>query len=325
MPWFNVDDGFHSHPKVARLRAGKLYGEALGLWVSAGSWACRHLTDGNIPGDVLPVLGFSDRPARELVRVGLWVCEEGGYRFCDWEDYQPSRQDVELRRQQNAERQKRFRDKGKAPEDSHVNGTNNALLTRSRNAPVIDPSPLHSNPLQIPEEKISSPHAHSPSLLPPARACVRTRESSEPEEPGEWEPESVARELPGLVDCNPDNDENPENWLSFDRMGLLFKREWLKTKGAWPNMHTRNPLAPRELFEAIRETAQHQGTEPEALLLQTLRRWIPTATNTAWPFAHFAQVFSQLAAGDPEALQSELLNKQIEAARESLRKTREGW
>ncbi len=80
MPWFPVDDTFHSHPKRLATSAA-----ALGLWVVAGSWSNAYLTDGRIPDHVLPLL-LPDAAtlADELVATGLWKRTRGGYVFNDW-------------------------------------------------------------------------------------------------------------------------------------------------------------------------------------------------------------------------------------------------
>lgn len=95
MPWFRVDDQLHAHPKVLALFDGPCAGEALGLWLLAGSWCAMNLTDGELPGGALRRLGFGPEAAAELVRVGLWdALEAGGYRFNDWLTYNPSREKV---------------------------------------------------------------------------------------------------------------------------------------------------------------------------------------------------------------------------------------
>ena len=80
MPWFPVDDTFHSHPKRLATSAA-----ALGLWVVAGSWSNAHLTDGRVPDHVLPLL-LPDAVtlADELVQTGLWRRVRGAYVFNDW-------------------------------------------------------------------------------------------------------------------------------------------------------------------------------------------------------------------------------------------------
>jgi hypothetical protein len=91
VPWFKVDDQLATHPKVAR--AGLA---AMGLWVKAGSWSARHLTDGHIPTEMLAVFGARRHHAEALVKAGLWHEDMDGWRFKDWAEYQPSAADTRL-------------------------------------------------------------------------------------------------------------------------------------------------------------------------------------------------------------------------------------
>src|SRR5258708_24848920 len=103
MPWFRLDDSFHSHPKV--IAAGN---EAIGLYVRCGTHAAEHLTDGFVGKDVVLLYG-SRALADALVRTGLWHRARNGWTIHDYLDYNPSREDVERERKQAAERQRRRR------------------------------------------------------------------------------------------------------------------------------------------------------------------------------------------------------------------------
>lgn len=105
MPWFKVDDGWWSHPKILQLPDA-----AQALWVRAGSWSMKHLTDGVIPGYALSVLRARPAAVRALVEVGLWLPLGDGYEFHDWAKYQPTREQVEGDRKAAAERQQKARD-----------------------------------------------------------------------------------------------------------------------------------------------------------------------------------------------------------------------
>jgi len=89
MSWFKVDDKFYDHPKARK--AGKA---AVGVWVLAGTWSADHLTDGFIPAHVLARWG-NRTDARRLVDARLWEPAEhdgeAGWRFRNWERYQPTR------------------------------------------------------------------------------------------------------------------------------------------------------------------------------------------------------------------------------------------
>lgn len=95
MPYFPVDDGFSSHPKVTRLRRGPTRERAIGLWTLAGSWCAFNLTDGHIPPGQVAELGCTSAAAQWLVDVRLWhaaghdcpACpqpEPGGWVFHEW-------------------------------------------------------------------------------------------------------------------------------------------------------------------------------------------------------------------------------------------------
>lgn len=106
MAWFKVDDGLYSHPKW--LATPK---PARALWVTAGSWSSDQLTDGHVPESVLPMLGGTTREATQLVAAGLWVTDGDGWRFHDWHDRNPAREQVEERRARDAERIKNWRER----------------------------------------------------------------------------------------------------------------------------------------------------------------------------------------------------------------------
>lgn len=93
MPWLAIDDTFHAHRKVKRLRR-KDRVSAIGLWTLAGSWCANQVNDGEVPDYMLDEFAASPRIAGLLVEVDLWDEVDGGYRFHDWLDYQPSREEV---------------------------------------------------------------------------------------------------------------------------------------------------------------------------------------------------------------------------------------
>lgn len=82
MPWFNVDDGFAFHRKA--VMAGN---SAIGMWVRAGSWCARELTDGFVPDHMVRTMG-TPAQAKRLVACGLWHRddERGGYQFHEYSD-----------------------------------------------------------------------------------------------------------------------------------------------------------------------------------------------------------------------------------------------
>lgn len=94
MPWFKVDDGFWSHPKVVELTDS-----AVALWVRAGSYAALHLTNGRISAGAVRMLGSAHETADELVTAELWEqVDAKTWQFKDWFDYQPTAEEVADRR-----------------------------------------------------------------------------------------------------------------------------------------------------------------------------------------------------------------------------------
>jgi len=107
VPWFKVDDTLAFHHKT--VAAGNA---AMGLWVRAGSWSMQTLSDGFIPDGNVTLLG-TDGQARKLVEVGLWDRLPSGYAFHEWEQRQPTKEQVHTERAATAERQRRAREKRK--------------------------------------------------------------------------------------------------------------------------------------------------------------------------------------------------------------------
>jgi hypothetical protein len=112
MPWFRLDDSFHSHPKV--IAAGN---EAVGLYVRCGTYAAQHLTDGFVGKSIVLLYG-SEALAARLVETGLWHRTRGGWNIHDYLDYNPSRETVEKERKAAAERQRRSREAKLSQRDS---------------------------------------------------------------------------------------------------------------------------------------------------------------------------------------------------------------
>ncbi|MFI0469272.1 hypothetical protein ACH347_34800 [Saccharopolyspora sp. 5N102] len=168
MTWFKVDDTLHSHTKA--MRAGDA---AMGLWVLAGSWASNQLTDGWVPAYAARRLSSNaDELAATLVRVGLWVPGEHegepGWWFHSWQEYQPSREDVETKRADARERMRKIRARGTihrtepAEDGSPDVRANNADVRANeprtnteRSQHVRDPRPDPSRP-EVPSTEVTS-------------------------------------------------------------------------------------------------------------------------------------------------------------------------
>jgi hypothetical protein len=108
--WFRVDDSLHDHSKVRKVAAKAP--AALALWLIAGSWSSRKLTEGFIPDDDLPwLIPGAEGLATELVAARLWRRVKGGHQFHDWLSYNPSKEKVEAERAAAAERMRKLRER----------------------------------------------------------------------------------------------------------------------------------------------------------------------------------------------------------------------
>ena len=146
MTWFKADDGFYDHPKFL-----KLSNAAVGLWAKAGSWCGRYLTDGVIPASQVKVLKGTANQVSALIEVGLWVETEldsgaKAYRFHDWDDYQPTREQKLKERADAAERQRESRERKRQKQGKREN------VTRDSHEPVTrDSHECHTNLSQRPD------------------------------------------------------------------------------------------------------------------------------------------------------------------------------
>ncbi|MET9729265.1 hypothetical protein ABZZ79_00940 [Streptomyces sp. NPDC006458] len=117
MAWLAVSDNAHSHPKM--IAAGNA---ALGLWLRCGAYAAQHLTDGIVPGAIAKMYGSKPQIAR-LLAAGLWhehghkcphpKCvqpQPGDFYIHDYlAPYNPSRAEVEQKRDRAAEKKRKQR------------------------------------------------------------------------------------------------------------------------------------------------------------------------------------------------------------------------
>ena len=150
MTWFKVDDGIHSHPKFLDVSLA-----AVGLWTMCGAWCSGYLTDGQITRRQVLRLGGDDALAAELVDAGLWRETEDGYVFHGWDEYQPTREDVEASRAAARERMRKRRnpDTGKftpRAEDVRANtagtGDEHAENFGARSSTPTRPDPTRPDP-----------------------------------------------------------------------------------------------------------------------------------------------------------------------------------
>jgi len=116
--WFKVDDRFHSSRKVMAIPR-RLRLSAVGLWAVAGSWTAGEELDGFVPAYMVDEWGGTDELVDALVASGLWEEAPGGTRFAKWAEWQPTREQLDERREHERVRKAEWRAKkaSKRPEN----------------------------------------------------------------------------------------------------------------------------------------------------------------------------------------------------------------
>lgn len=155
MPWFRVDDGFHSHPKVVELNL-----DVVGLWTLAGTWSTNYLTDGLLTLKQIHRLGGDAETADQLVEAGLWERSGDDYLFRDWADYQPLKETVLAERRAAQERMANMRAKRKGvrADDGGTTEERSAGVpanTEGTSPEVRVPHPFPSHPSSSKEEDLA--------------------------------------------------------------------------------------------------------------------------------------------------------------------------
>lgn len=136
MTWFKTCDGFHSHPKTQALFEGPCPGDAIALFMLAGSWCAHELTDGAVPLGFVRRSGLNPNAAAELVRVRLFEeVGDGSFRMHDYLKYNPSREQVLRANEKNAARQAKWRASHPVIDGASVQGSNAVTVS----APDPDP------------------------------------------------------------------------------------------------------------------------------------------------------------------------------------------
>lgn len=173
MSWFKVDDKLHSSQKLLRIpRRYRL--AALGLWTLSGSWSADQLTDGKIPEYMVEEWGATKTLVDWLVKVDLWIPTDDGTQFKNWDEYQPTKADVEKDRAKNREKLRKWRERNQDT-NRDVTGLQGGYEPNSNPAPV----PTRPDPsLKEEANASSSGEAKRPTKLPkdwaPSAAHLKT-------------------------------------------------------------------------------------------------------------------------------------------------------
>lgn len=254
MTWFKVDDGFADHPKVIALQQRRGWKGALALWTLAGSWSARHLTEGHVPAAVLRRLGASKAEANALVAVGLWEIVDGGYRFHQWMERNPSKASIEADRSKIAERVRRHRQRKRSSSNQECNalpgGACNDAPPRAVNPTRPDPS------VSLLRERERAGARETPPLSKAQPSDTRA--------PPPVPPKHVPLHLPDPLG------EKPEVFpVEF------VEREWIRARRAAGYGSVARTRASSLAFAALAEWATEHGSDE---VREAVRRIKPDAT-----------------------------------------------
>lgn len=149
MAWARFDDRFHGNPKV--MGVWHTCPEAIGLYVMSVTYCAQHETDGLVHDWFLqtlqPTKSKRQRLTSALLNAGLFAEHEAGYLINDYLEFNPSKADLEARRQ--AERMRREQAKSRKRELTHESRAQHA------DPCVIDPDPTRPDPTRTRRDETS--------------------------------------------------------------------------------------------------------------------------------------------------------------------------
>ena len=129
MGWVRLDDNFADHPKVIGLSD-----TAFRLFITGLCYSNRQLTDGLLSYQIVSAwVGENPmKPSDELEEQGLWERDDAGFHIRSYNEYQPTREKVNEKREQAKERLRKYREK----REGNANET----------PPPTQPNPTQPNP-----------------------------------------------------------------------------------------------------------------------------------------------------------------------------------
>lgn len=231
------------------------------LWLIFSTWCSEHLSDGLIPGDIVPSLtaGWRKRDRTSATRALLAsqliaTAEPDGVRVVDYLQYNPSREWVV------AERERWSRNKRNQRVTSNVSGESPVSLTQGPAGDARDPVP--SRPIPVP----SRPGLPTGVLFGPAKPEPAKRKRKLPDD---FEPQAQHRslatelgvdletELPRFLDHHRGKGSLMLDWGAALRTWLRNARRWQPRPG---NGHSKG-LDMARVSEQVRALERREAEE----------------------------------------------------------------
>lgn len=125
----------------------------MGLWVVAGAYASQYLTDGFVPEWYVDSWPSGRKLAQRLEAADLWVHVEGGWAYHQWQERQPTKEQVEADRKATRARQQRWRDarRDNRSESAVSNGVTDGVTNSVSNGCPVPTRPLKDIPADRPD------------------------------------------------------------------------------------------------------------------------------------------------------------------------------
>jgi hypothetical protein len=195
LAWFKVDDGFYSSRKVLSIpRSIRL--ECIGLWVMAGAWSAKELTDGEVPDYVLDEFGGTPEAIKSLLGVGLWKSHKNGVIFHDWNEYNPSKEEVVERRKKVSEvRSKAGKNGALTRWQNDGKAMAKKVLPSSSKTFAIDSDPEDVDHCCPPDGKIAKPWQKNGKAMAPTRPNPTHKQAKACLLPKNWKPNTAAEDF----------------------------------------------------------------------------------------------------------------------------------
>lgn len=176
MTWFRIDDGWWCHRKTLAVSDA-----AAGLWVKMGCYSSGQLTDGQVPGAVLPLLTKQTGEARasmlrELVLAGMLEEAPDGYQMHDFGRYNPSRKEVLAERDRKAAAGRKGGVRSGESRKHHGEAPASPLPKHPASEPpkhAAKPRPVPSRPVPTVEKRDARSPEVAPEQTPEATPPVR--------------------------------------------------------------------------------------------------------------------------------------------------------
>ena len=279
MSWGRIDDAMTEHPKWVALEerfGGRVWADAMALWVSALCYANRHETDGEVSRTRL--VRLTPLPQKDalaaadaMVAVGLMTVTETSYWLHDFLRYNKSRAQRQAEREKEAQRGRDRRASGNRPARVRRASTLDATLDAT-----LDSAP-DSGPASTPPSSLR-PEDPDPDPDPDPRSSLRSdpRARRQPSD----------RELRGLGLAPPMRSSGSlvATWAAA--YAEAYRREtgkaWLSRR-AIERIVAGNPERPHErIAEALDSLAGWLAEVPEAERDATVEAVIAGAWADPW-------------------------------------------